>query len=229
MKKQFKEQLRLCKIYKEECNKFKETICIKNTNPRTSMVIYFGSLQMRYFISDFLRVCKEFKEFNVFKDAFDSHDFIPVNDLWLFCDNVGNSKDSVQQLIDIDFMNSESSTFSLCNMEPETYIKILNLWERNIDDLIQRLENIKDTWYCNNKHLEQQGYYINKEEMAIYKLINIPSAEREHFILRKHTRNNKGHDVISQIKLQPDFIRDSIKDEVFLERRLGEDYPECFL
>jgi len=229
MKEEFKEQLRLCKLYKKESEELKKTICIKNINPKTTMVIYFGSLQMNYFISEFLKLRKRFKDLNVFEDAFDSYDFLPVNKLWLFCNNIDNNKDTVQQLIDINFMNSKSRTLKLFDMKPEAYEETLNLWNTYLDLLILRLENIEDTWYKNNVHLELQNYYINKEEMAIYKLISIPFDEERNFILRKCTQNDKGQDMISEVRINPDFIRESIEEEVFLEHRLSEKYPEYFL
>jgi len=225
------EYLRLCNLYKEECKKFHNNLCIDNINPNTTMAIYFGSLQLEYYIKRFLDIRNSFKSFDIFLDPFESKEFLPVNDLWLFCSVVKGNKDSIQQLVDLDFMNSKKRTLRLFDMKSENYKELLILWEKNIDDIIYRLENIKETWYEKNIHyeLKKEIYYVDKEEMALYKLIEIPKDEQHNFIFLKNTISDEGVSRVDHININPDNIRSSLNHELFLEMKLSQIYPEYFL
>ena len=229
---EFKEQLRLCNIYLDECNNLRTALCIDNTNPNTTMGIYFASLQMQYFVTQFIGLRNDFKKLNIFEDPFEAKAFLPVNTLWIFCENVINNKDNIQQLVDLNFMNSKARTLRLFGLSNSDYKDLIDLWEKNIKDLIERLENIHETWYIKNKHYSDNSdfYFVDKEEMALYKLIEMPDSNQfGNFRLKKCTVQKDTTNYIEDISISPDRIRPDIRHEMFLDDVLGELFPEYFI
>jgi len=229
LREAFREQERKCGIFLELISEFREELLIENKTPSDTMLIYFKSIQLSDYIANFIDVIKEFNKLYTFKDIFEDNDF-KVNDLWLYVDNIRNNNNFIH-LIDKDFIKSKNRTLRLWG--DIDYKEILELFENNIKKLLSKLENIEDKWYNYYIHLEANNSetnlcFINKEDMELWKLKSLPLDENNCFVFRRIQFYSDRED-ISDVIINPENIRTSLKFEVFLENRISEYLPEYFL
>ena len=237
LRESFKEIERLTTIYSEEMPKFNKALLIEKTNPIETMSIYFATLELARVIRGFLEQRKLFQRLSVFDDPFDKKEFNSVSSLWVFIEVVENEKDNFQGLIDIDFLKSKSRVLRLWQVD---YEDILEKTEEAINDLSQRISIIEETWYNTNKYLTANNddetnkkIFLDKKTMTMYKLIYVPEDSdingNEVFKFKKIVYNEDTTTSLSEIRLNPENIRETIPEEMFLEHQLSEYYPEYFL
>jgi len=224
----FEEHLRKCKIYKNLIPKFRTELLIKKTNPKTTMQVYFQTLQLNDYVKGFIEVREEFIKLYTFGDLFQSQNFLPVNSLWLFVDNIKTNQNNFVHLIDSSFMNSKNQSLRLWDID---YEEVLNDWEKYIDIMIEKLENINDEWSTHylNLFTNDSSVLVNGNGMELFKILSTPEENSMNlFDITMISFKVSGRE-IRNIKLNPDDIRTSLDFELFLSEELGTIYPECFL
>jgi len=229
LREAFREQERKCRIFLGLIPDFKKNLLIDNKTPKDTMLIYFQSIQLSDYISNFIEVRNEFNKLYNFGDIFEENNFIPVNDLWLYVDNIKNNN-NFTHLIDKSFVDAKNRTLRLWGID---YHEVLELFEEHLKKLLLKLENIEDEWFNHYIHLEKDNSetnlcFINKETMELWKLKSLPSKEHDFFeFVRVQFELNRK--VITEVSICPENIRPSLDYEVFLENRVSEYLPEYFL
>ena len=219
--------------------KLKLELYIDNINPKTTMSIYFNTLQINYYITSFLDKVNSIKKINIFLTPFDNHDIFNNSDLWLVLENINNKKDNIQQLVDLSFMNSKSSTLRLFDYKKEEYKEIIDSFVKRIKNVLNYLDNINDIWYIKNKYLEtlndnSEGLvgdlFIDKDNFAIYKVVEIDhdkSGVRIKIKIKTYLVDFNEKLENKEMFYFAGSVRTST--EKFLNRVIGEKYPEYFI
>lgn len=208
--------------HREGVNKIKPELLLEKTGPLETVAIYFKVIEFNYYIKGLIKIRNEYKLLNIFRTPFEEKDYIPLNTLWITAENIDKDKDNFSALVDMDFLNSKDRTLRLWNYDiPET----VKLYEKTLNILEEYIDNAADTWYDMYKHLEGPKFFLDKDTMSMYKMIN--DTEDENFSTFEFNT------LVYDESLKPSKTKNSFHPEgnlpEFIEKKMNHYYPEYML